>query len=98
MYTKHAYALNFKAAFETLLQEESKQEKMFKISDVNSIPRKAETNELFFPRDLWYFKIWNPEIDFSRDRISSIELSPSTSYMCFTPPTGNLVALKKNQI
>ena len=48
MYTKHAYALNFKAAFETLLQEESKHEKMFKISDVNSIPSKAETNELFF--------------------------------------------------
>ena len=31
----------------------------------------------------------NGIIDLSQDRISSIELSPSTSYRCFTHPTGN---------
>ena len=29
------------------------------------------------------------KIDLSRDEVNSIELSPSTSYRCFTPPIGN---------
>ena len=35
------------------------------------------------------FDTVNHSIDLSRDRISSIALSPSTSYRCFILPTGN---------
>ena len=34
-------------------------------------------------------KVWNKLIDLSRDRVSSIQLFPSTLYKCFTHPTGN---------